>query len=527
MHDEITRRQLLRGIALGGASLATASLLGCAKDAAPPPQQSAGKLANDVPRRGGRIRMGIIDDDPAGNLDVHKPSAIGSVIRGFALYSKLWEWSEEMTPRLALAEEAEPNADASCWTIRLKKGLEFHNGKTITADDVVFSARRLTDPQLASPYAGLVHPIDRDRIEKLDERTVRIWAKPGLGYLPLPDTWVNFGGIVPADYHPITNPVGAGPYKLKDFRPGQRSLFVRFDNYFKSGQPYADELEIIDFKDQTSRLSALEGGQIDMAYAVAPELKRMVAQSSRSQLVVSSTYGWQSFYLNTQKPPFDDERVRRAFRLLANREELVQRVLNGEGRVGNDLYSPQDPTFNASIAQRKYDLAEAKSLLKSAGQQSLSLELVAAPTGTSAAVVFAEQAKLAGVELRVKKVDLATYNGPDSRSWAISTGSALGQSFLCTGLSQDSPTARSNRTNFSDPRFSELFLSAMKTRDIEARKPLVHEAQQIQHARGGNLLWGFFNVLDAVSPKLGGVTAEHSQFATWRFEKLYLREPIA
>src|SRR5690606_8018169 len=121
----------------------------------------------------------------------------------------------------------------------------------------IFSIRRLSDPELASPYSNYVNIVDRDRLEKLDDRTVRIWFKQGKSFLSLPDTWVNFGGIVPVDYHPVTNPVGAGPYRLKQFLPGQRSLFTRFENYFKPGQPYADELEIIDFKDQISRYAAL------------------------------------------------------------------------------------------------------------------------------------------------------------------------------------------------------------------------------------------------------------------------------
>ncbi|MGC4095337.1 MAG: ABC transporter substrate-binding protein [Polyangiaceae bacterium] len=508
----LDRRQFL---AAGAAALAA-----CRRSPKPDAASEAG--STDTPRRGGRLRLGVVDDDRIGDLDVHKPSGTGAVIRGFALFSKLWEWSEEMTPRLALAEEAEPNADASTWTIRLRKGLEFHNGKTITADDVVFSVARLTDPQLASPYAALVSPLDRTRIEKLDERTVRIHAKAGLGFVPLPDTWVNFGGIVPTDYHPVTNPVGAGPYRLKEFHPGQRSLFTRFENYFKSGQPYPDELEVIDFKDQTARLAALEDGQLDMINALSPELTPLLTKSSRARLLNSSTYGWQAFNMNLDKPPFDDARVRLAFRLLIDRKELVARVLNGHGRVANDLYSPQDPTFNHDIAQREYDLEQAKSLLKAAGHEGLSIELVAPAAGMNAALVFAEQAKRANVELRVKKVDAATYNGKDKRSFQLSTGSGLGQSFLCTGLNQDAPVAVANRTNFKDPRFGELFLSALKTRDAEARRPLVHEAQRIQHERGGMLIWGFVNALDAVAINARGVKLEHSHFPTWRFDQIWL-----
>lgn len=526
MRDLLTRRSFLTDSAAFGASF----LVGACRNDKPDIQTRTTatplQAQDEKPRYGGRVRLGIVDNDPTGELDVHKPTGLGSIIRGFALYSKLWEWSEEMVPRLALAEEAEPNKDASQWTIRLKKGLEFHNGKTITADDVVFSAARLTDPELASPYASLVAPLDRTRIEKLDERTVRIHAKPGLGFIPLPDTWVNFGGIVPVDYHPIKNPVGAGPYKFKAYYPGQGSLFTRFENYFKDGLPYADELEIIDFKDQTARLAALEAGQIDLANAVSPELKSLLVNNPRASLLSSATYGWQAFNMNVQSETFKDERVRRAFRLLADRKELVARVLNGEGRVANDLYSPQDPTFNHGIAQRELNVNEAKALLKSAGKEGLAVELVTPASLTSSALVFAEQAKRAGVEVRVKKVDLATYNGPDKRNWELSAGSALGQSFLCTGLNTDAPIAVANRTNFADARFGELFLAALKNRDVEARRALVHEAQQIQHDRGGLLIWGFVNAVDAVSPRVGGVKAEHSHFSTWRFDTMWRREEV-
>ena len=252
-HPPFSRRRFLgNSLALGGLALGGSLLSGCGDDSQP----GADHLADSGPRQGGRLRLGILDGNKSGNLDAHKPVGSG-IIRGFALYSKLWEWDENMLPRLALAEEAEVSPDGKVWTLRLKQGLEFHHGKTIDANDLLFSIRRLTDPQLASPYAALLHWIDRDNLETLDNRTIRVRFKDGAGFVPLPETWVNFGGIVPVDYHPISNPVGAGPYKLKSFSPGQRSLFTRFENYYKAGRPYADELEIIDFKDQTTRLAAL------------------------------------------------------------------------------------------------------------------------------------------------------------------------------------------------------------------------------------------------------------------------------
>lgn len=505
---------LLSSAAAGGALF----LGGCGRTGTNP---TAAGGDDGPPRRGGRLRMGIIDGSQAGNLDAHKPVGLSSTIRGFALYAKLWEWSDDMFPQLALAEFAELNADASVWTIRLRQGLEFHHGKSITADDVLFSARRLTDPKLASPNGHSVSVIDRDGLAKLDERTVRIPTKGGVGFLPLPDTWVNFGGIVPTDYDPVTNPVGAGPYKLKDFSPGRRSLFARFENYFREG-PWPDELEIIDFKDQVSRFAALQGGQIDMAHSLAPEQGPQFAGSGL-RLVTSKTNWWRGFNLNVAKPPFDDVQVRQAFRLLIDREDMVRRVFQGQGRIANDLYAPHDPTFDHSIPQRPHDEAEARRLLRQAGADGLSVELVTDTGGASSALVLAQQAQRLGIRIAVKQVDAATYSGPAKNTWAMSTGGTLGHPYLAAAIGNDGPYSQTNRSNFRDPRFHALIERAMAQPDLEKRKPLIHEAQRIQHDRGGLLIWGFQNTLDGVSPKVGGIHPERSHFPTWRFDRLWLK----
>ncbi|NBF05742.1 ABC transporter substrate-binding protein [Pseudomonas sp. Fl5BN2] len=517
-----SRRSFLSHSALfgGGLLLGSGLLAGCGAESSSGTGSVA--AASNSPRYGGRLRLGILDGNQSGNLDAHKPIGSG-IVRGFALYSKLWEWDEQMQPRLALAEFAEPNADASSWTLRLRQGLEFHHGKSIDADDLIFSIRRLTDPQLASPYAALLHWVDRDNLVKLDERTVRLSFRQGRSYMPLAETWVNFGGIVPVDYHPVTNPVGAGPYKLKSFTPGQRSLFTRFDNYYKDGQPYADELEIIDFKDQVARLAALRSGQIDMANVMPTEQLQVLQRDPRVRLLKSVTGNWLSFDMNLDKPPFNDPRVREAFRLLADREELVRRALNGQGRVANDLYAPSDPTFNHSLGPRPHDPQRAAQLLKDAGQENLELELVTTPgPGLTSALVLAEQAKRIGVTLKVRQVDLATFQGPQRDDWTLSTGGSIGAPFLASAIHTDAPFAVSNKTHFNDPQFAEVFLAAMAQPDLQRRTALVHQAQQIQYERGGLLIWGYADLLDSVSTRVGGAHEEQSLFSTWRFERLWL-----
>lgn len=519
-HDFSRRVFLGNSMAVGGGLLLGGSLLSGCDSGSPASALSAGVPGSPV--RGGRLRVGIIDGDQSGNLDAHKPIG-GGIIRGWALYSKFWEWNEDVSTRLALAEFAEPNADASAWTIRIKPGLEFHHGKTITADDMLFSVLRVTDPKLASPYAGLVAAIDRNALRKLDDRTIEIRFKQGQSYFALDETLISFGGIVPTDYDPVTNPVGAGPYKLKSFIPGQRSLYTRFDNYFKPNQPYADELEIIEFKDQVSRVAALRAGQIDVASGVQAEHSALLKADSRIKLFASPTTSFSGFNLNVAKEPFRDERVREAFRLMADRQELVDRGLNGFGRIANDLYSPHDPTYNHAIAQRPYDPDKARSLLRQAGHENLRVEFTTTPgASASAALVFAQQAKKVGVEIKVTQVDNSVFNGPLRESWVMSPGSTPARGFLATALHNDAPMAIYNRSNFHDPRFDDLFLQAMAQPDLEKRKVLVHEAQQIQHDRGGLLIWGFADVLDATSVKVGGLVPEQTTFASWRFDSLWL-----
>lgn len=150
------------------------------------------------------------------------------------------------------------------------------------------------------------------------------------------------------------------------------------------------------------------------------------------------------------------------------------------------------------------------------------VELVSDPAGAGAALVLAEQFAQHDVKVKVKQVDPSIFNGPLRNSWSFSTGGSIGHPFLAAATGADGPLSQANRSNFRDPRFHELINQAMRTPDVEERKPLVHEAQQIQHDRGGLLIWGFSNTLDGIAPGVGGIKAERSHFPTWRFDRIWL-----
>src|SRR3954468_17819608 len=263
--EDMTRRDALRRAVAGGAVLSTSGLLaacggssgggeggGATGSATAPAQQ---KL-----RTGGVLRIGATGGGAKDTIDAHQPTTDPDIMRQWNMYESLAVRTPDFAQlQMLLAESIEPvGSKPHAWTVRLKQGVEFHNGKPVTADDVIFSLMRITDPKDPKVGAASIGYIDRANLKKVDERTVRIPLKLTNAAFP-DDLGQYFNAIVPTDYDP-KKPVGTGPFKFQSFSPGQRSVFVKNPNYWETGKPYADQLVIIDFPDDTARTNALLGG---------------------------------------------------------------------------------------------------------------------------------------------------------------------------------------------------------------------------------------------------------------------------
>jgi peptide/nickel transport system substrate-binding protein len=507
---EITRRQVLRGALAGGAALSAGGLLAaCGGDddgggGGAGTGASGGSSAEGV-RDGGSLRLGVSGGGPEDSIDAHVLTTDPDIARAFQLYEPLAIRNPDYELEMLLAESIEAGKSPDEWTIRLREGIAFHNGKPVTADDVLFSLQRIIDPKDPKTGAASISYIDLKSSRKLDARTVRIKLQaPNVAFPD--DIGQYFNGIVPTDYDP-KNPVGTGPFKYKSFSPGQRSVFVKNPDYWREGEPHADEVVIIDFPDDTARVNALLGQQVDAITNLPAAQIAQVKGNSALKVLVSETGAWQPFTMRVDQAPFDDKRVRQAMRLIVERNQMIQQALSGQGRVANDLYSPYDPAYNKDLPQREQDLEQAKSLLKQAGQSDLRVQLVTAPVFqglVEAAQVLAEQAKGAGVTISVRKVDSGTFYGDNYLSWAFAqdfwfTRTYLGQ--VAQGSLKASPF---NETHWNDPGFVKLLDQARGELDEGKRTDLLHEAQAIEHEQGGYIVWSFSNQVDAYSAKVGG-----------------------
>ena len=510
----ITRRDALRGALAGGVLLGAGGILAaCGSEAVDVPTSNSGGSPLRNVRHGGTLRIGVSGGGADDSIDAHVLTTVPDISRAHQLYEGLAGRNTNSDFELLLAESIEPDKKAQTWTIRLRPGITFHNGKPVTAEDVLFSLKRITDPKDPKTGAASIGYMDLDRSRKLDKRTVRIRLKfPNVAFPD--DLGQYFNSIVPTDYDP-KKPVGTGPFMFESFVAGQRSVFKRYPDYWREGLPRVDEVVIIDFPDDTPRVNALLSGQVDAITDLPAGQIAQVKSNDQFKVLISETGGWQPFTMRVDKPPFNDVKVRQAMRLLVDREQMINQVLSGQGRVANDLYSPYDPAYNDDLPQRHQDLDQARSLLRQAGQSDLTVELVTSPVVqgiVEAAQVLAEQAKGAGVTINVRKVDPGTFYGDNYLKWTFAQDFWVTRTYLSQVAQHALPDSPFNETHWKDPEFLDLISRARAELDEAKRIDLLKQAQEIEYERGGLIIWAFNNQLDAYSDTVGGFHPARSGF---------------
>ena len=414
----VSRRDFLR-YGAGTAALAVAGATGlsaCGSSSSKGTTTTSGSSSGS-PKRGGTLRAGLSGGSSSDTVDGQKTINSVDEARVEALYDALIALDLNARPVLQLAESITSNADATVWTVKLRSDIEFHNGKTLSADDVVFSYRRIVDGKLAA--AGALSPVDVANMKALDPLTVEIPCKYPYGtFLSSMASDYNAAMIVPSDFNP-KHPVGTGPFKFVSFTPGQTSTFVRNDNYWNGGtgpvkRPYVDTLVITDFSDETSQVNALTSKAVDCIDQLSIGSIDAV-RGAGERVLISKGGGITPITMRIDMPPFDDVNVRQAIRLCADRHQMLEQVFGGYGSIGNDITSIWDPAYDSSIPQREQDIAQAKHLLKKAGKEGLTVTLVAAPISQGTlglAQVLQQNAKLAGITINIQQATTNELFGP-------------------------------------------------------------------------------------------------------------------
>jgi peptide/nickel transport system substrate-binding protein len=445
--------------------LARASALGLAAAA---PSLMTGASHAPAPSKGGTLRIGIGHGsttdtlDPATYENLYTQTLGGTIHRTLSVIAN----TGDLVPEVA--ESWEPSPDAKQWTFKLRQGVEFHNGKTLEADDVVatFNHHRGEDSQSAAK--PIVDPITDVTADGKD--TVVFTLQEGNADFP----------YIASDYHLAVLPsrdgevdaasgVGCGAYSLESFEPGVRSTAKRFANYFDDSIAHVDDAELLVIVDAVARSNALTTGEIDAMDRVDLKTAHLLARNEGVELVETSGNAHYTFCMRTDTAPFDNNDVRLALKYGLDRQALLDTILLGHGYLGNDTPIGKGNRYYAEeIEQRAYDPEKAKFHLKQAGMSSLKVDLSAAdaafPGAVDAAVLYKEHATQAGIEINVvrepndgywsnvwmqKPWSAVYWGGRQTEDWmfsmAYATGAPLERQFLDARALQPAPSRSTRR----------------------------------------------------------------------------------
>jgi peptide/nickel transport system substrate-binding protein len=503
---EVSRRQLFAGAA--GLTMVGGLAVACGPNSSTPGTSPSAALGK--PKRGGNFRLGVTGGGSKDLFDGQNIITKPDQARLVSAFETLLTFDDNYQLTTNGLAESYTQDNPKQYTINLRKGIEFQNGKTMTADDVIYSIQRIATKSNGLTGYSATSTMDVPGIKKLDKYTVRIPLKTPDSTVPQTLASYTFG-IVPVGYQAYPHPqIGTGAYRLHSFTPGQQSVSLRNPNYWRSGEPYFDQVTIIDFSDSTAQVNALLGGQID-AMTDLPASQVKVLQSRDLHALISKTGGWLPLCMAIDIPPFDDVRVRQAMRLIIDRPTIIEQVLSGYGFIGNDLYSPFDPGYDSSLPQRTQDISEAKSLLKSAGHSKLAIDLHTT-NGASGmvelATVFQTQAQAAGVTVNVHNDP--NYYGNQYLKLGFSVDFWGTRGYLNQVQQGSLPTSPYNETHWppktgKGSNFESLYYQALAETDAAKRIEIEHEMQSLEYEIGGYIIPFFNDLIDGYANNVQGL----------------------
>jgi len=502
---EVDRRGFLRGIAATGALAGAGGLLAACGGSSP---SSAPKVGGVGKKRGGSLKVGLTGGSGSDTLDPHNGLTYLDTARAQSLYNPLVQLGVNAQTQYVLAESITAKTPTE-FIIRLKPGITFHSGKPLTADDVIYTFRRIVSGKFSG--ASSLGPMDLAGLKALDKLTVQVpMTAPFASLIDQMAFWY-YLYIIPDGFDPKKDkPNGTGPFVYQNFTPGQRSVFTRNPNYWRHGLPLVDSVTIIDFSDNVALQNALTTGAIHAAGALEGPQIAALSTNSGIRTVAAQTGAITPFTMRVDFPPFNDVRVRQALRLLVDRQHLIDSALDGYGVAASDVFSPYDPDFDHSL-QRVQDIAQAKSLLKAAGHSNLKVTLTtsAVATGTVAmATVLAAQAKAAGVTITLNNVTPTVFfgkgNGRDTGylNWPFSQDFYNYSPFLAQTAQSMLKASPFNETHTTSRQ--TLYDQANATLDPAGRKQILTEMQTLDFNTGGYIIPAFIDALDAYSTQITG-----------------------
>jgi peptide/nickel transport system substrate-binding protein len=459
-------------------------------------------MAQAEPKKGGVFRAGIGHGSSTDGYDSGLWDQLYVQTFAAARHNYMIEIGADGALAPEIAESWE-SADGMTWVFKIREGVFFHSGKSVTPDDVVASLnhhRGEGSTSAAKPFFDAVTDIT------IDGQNVIVTLNAPNADLP----------FLMSDYHlPVmpstdgkidpTSTDGCGGYIVESYEPGVQATLNRNPNYWKSDRAHFDQIVLLSILDPAARLNALITGEVDVIDQVDPASIAMVQSRGVANILSISGNAHYVFPMDARAAPFNDNNVRLAMKYAFDRQELVDKILAGHGSVSNDNpVGPANRFFNADMEAKTYDPDKSKFYLKEAGLDKLEVTVSAANAAFSgavdAAVLISEKAAAAGITLTVDRV-------PDDGYW----DNVWMKKPFCASYWGGRPTedqaftiayakgAAWNESFWENVRFNDLLIAARSELDDAKRREMYYEMQQIVSFEGSTLIPMYNNYVMALS----------------------------
>lgn len=490
-----TRRELLAMLMAGGMTAALGGVVvGGAKAA-----------YAATPKSGGRIRAAGFSSGTTDVLDPAKASLSTDYVRCHSFYNGLTRLDERLTPQMELAESFETD-DAMTWSVKLRRGVTFHDGKPFGADDVIYSLNRHKDPAVASRARALAEQIAE--IRKVSDHEITIVLSGPNADLPVLLGTFHFL-IVQDGAEDFTTAVGTGAFTCEEFQPGIRSIAVRNENYWREG-PWLDEVEFFAIADENARVNALLSGDVDLIGSINPRSTQLVESAGDFEMMVTTAGNYTNLVMRTDMEPGQSRDFVMAMKLLLNREQIKSAVFRGYAEVANDTPIPPSNRFYAAdLPQRPFDPDEARHLLDKAGLTGATIPIVCSTAATQSvdmAVVLQAAAQQAGLTLDIQQVPADGYWSNYWLKAPVHFGNINPRptADILFSLLYKSDAAW-NESHWQSERFDSLLVEARGLTDDAKRAEIYRELQIMARDEPGIGIPVFISGIDAFTSKLKGL----------------------
>ncbi|OAP44529.1 ABC transporter substrate-binding protein [Sinorhizobium americanum] len=491
-----TRRELLQMLLAGGVAMSAGGLV----------LGRAGNAVAATPVAGGTLKAAGWSTSTADTLDPAKASLSTDYVRCCSFYNRLTFLDQGGTPQMELAEAIETK-DAKTWTVKLKSGVTFHDGKPLIADDVIFSLKRHLDPSVGSKVAKIAAQMTG--FKAVDKQTVEITLANPNADLPTILSMHHFM-IVADGTTDFSKGNGTGAFVREVFEPGVRSVGIKNKNYWKAG-PNVDSFEYFAISDDSSRVNALLSGDIHLAAAINPRSMRLVEAQGDGFVLSKTTSGnYTNLNMRLDMEPGSKRDFVEGMKYLVNREQIVKSALRGLGEVGNDQpVSPANFYHNAELKPRAFDPEKAKFHFEKAGVFGQSIPVVASDAATASvdmAMIIQASAAEIGLKLDVQRVPSDGYWDDYWLKAPVHFGNINPRptpdilfSLLYTS------EAPWNESQYKSEKFDKMLIEARGSLDQEKRKAIYNEMQVMVASEAGTIIPAYISNVDAITAKLKGL----------------------